>query len=101
MDVPKDWWLTFFSGAAVDFWLHLTTEEQTQAEANFIQKMLQVSPPKRILDVPCGGGRHSLALAARGYGMTGVDISPGFGSLAEEPFRFGSMRLLMTATKSG
>lgn len=78
MDVPKNWWLTFFSGPAVDFWLHLTTDEQTQAEANFIQKMLQVSPPTRILDVPCGGGRHSLALAARGYGMTGVDISPAF-----------------------
>jgi SAM-dependent methyltransferase len=37
-----------------------------------------VRPPARLLDVPCGGGRHSHALAARGYQMTGVDISPRF-----------------------
>src|SRR5262249_46605696 len=66
------------SGAAVDFWLRVTTGEQTQAEANFIQSMLQVAPPARLLDVPCGGGRHSLALAQRGYQMTGVDISAAF-----------------------
>ncbi len=78
MDVPKEWWRTFFSGAAVDFWLQATSEEQTQTEADFIQKMLQVSPPAHLLDVPCGGGRHSLVLAAQGYHLTGVDISPAF-----------------------
>jgi SAM-dependent methyltransferase len=78
MDVPKDWWRSFFAGAAVDFWLQATTEDQTRAEVDFIQQMLQAPPPARLLDVPCGGGRHSLALAGRGYEMTGVDISPAF-----------------------
>jgi len=78
MDVPRDWWRTFFAGSAVDFWLRATTEEQTQSEVEFIQRTLQVPSPARLLDVPCGAGRHSLALAERGYQMTAVDISPAF-----------------------
>jgi SAM-dependent methyltransferase len=78
MTAPTDWYQTFFSGLFVDCWLQATTPEQTLAEADFLQKMLQVSPPARLLDVPCGGGRHSLALAERGYALTGVDISPAF-----------------------
>jgi SAM-dependent methyltransferase len=72
------WWRTFFTGTFVDFWLAVPTAEQNEKEADFLQEALQVSPPARLLDVPCGGGRHSLSLAARGYKMTGVDISPEF-----------------------
>jgi SAM-dependent methyltransferase len=78
MTVPPDWYRTFFTGFMVDIWLQATTEEQTRTEADFIQQMLQVAAPARILDVPCGGGRHSFALAERGYGLTAVDISPRF-----------------------
>jgi SAM-dependent methyltransferase len=78
MTAASDWWRTFFSGTTVHMWLQATTEEQTQTEANFIQQMLGISPPAALLDVPCGGGRHSLAMAARGYRMTGVDISEEF-----------------------
>jgi SAM-dependent methyltransferase len=41
----------------------------------FIRKMLRTEPPARVLDVPCGGGRHSLVLAEQGYRVTGVDGS--------------------------
>jgi SAM-dependent methyltransferase len=62
----------------VESWLQMVGEEQTKAEVEFIKKELGVSLPAKILDVPCGGGRHSLALAAAGYQMTGVDISADF-----------------------
>jgi len=78
MSAPDEWWRTFFSGLSVEMWLQATPEEQTRQEADFIQKMLQVRPPSRLLDVPCGGGRHALALAGRGYSLTGVDISSDF-----------------------
>ncbi len=78
MNAPSDWWRTFFTGLAVDMWLQAMPEEVTQSEADFVQKVLAVPPPAKLLDLPCGGGRHSLALAARGYAMTGVDISPVF-----------------------
>jgi SAM-dependent methyltransferase len=78
MTAAPDWYQTFFSGLFVDCWLQATTAEQTLAEADFLQKMLQVSPAARLLDVPCGGGRHALALAERGFAITGVDLSPTF-----------------------
>ena len=78
MNAPTEWWRTFFSGTMAEWWLGATPPDQTRLEADFIQQALHVVPPARLLDVPCGGGRHSLALAARGYRMTGVDISPVF-----------------------
>jgi SAM-dependent methyltransferase len=78
MNNVNPWWQTFFSGWMVEGWLQATTDEQTRQEAVFIRQKLGVAPPARLLDVPCGGGRHSLALAAEGFHMTGVDISPEF-----------------------
>jgi SAM-dependent methyltransferase len=78
MSDSSDWWRTFFSGLAVDVWLKATSPEQTQQEADFILESLDVPAPAKILDVPCGGGRHSDALAGRGYDMTAVDISTDF-----------------------
>ena len=78
MNTPQGWWKDFFSGLAVDFWRAVITEQRTRAEAGFIQKMLQVASGARLLDAPCGGGRLSLELSARGYQLTGVDIAPDF-----------------------
>src|SRR5689334_14916512 len=78
MESSPDWWRTFFSGPVVESWLKAPTEEQTRQEAAFIQEALGIPPPARLLDVPCGGGRHSLALARLGYDMTGVDLSTDF-----------------------
>ena len=72
------WWHQFFTGLAVDVWLNATTTEQTQHEADFIAESLDVAAPAKILDVPCGGGRHSIVLASRGYAMTAVDRSAEF-----------------------
>ena len=78
MDTQSGWWRTFFSGPVVDFWLAVPTGEQTKHEADFVQEALRATPPAKLLDVPCGGGRHCHALAGRGFAMTGVDLSTGF-----------------------
>jgi SAM-dependent methyltransferase len=78
MGIAEEWWQTFFRGVFVDCWLRVPSEEQTRQEADFLQEALRVDPPAKLLDVPCGGGRHSFALAARGFRMTGVDLSEGF-----------------------
>jgi SAM-dependent methyltransferase len=72
------WAESFFTGTFVELWLRAMPEAQTRAEADWLQKVLRLPAGGRVLDVPCGGGRHSLELAARGYQMTGVDISTEF-----------------------
>lgn len=47
--------------------------EQTQREADYIEDLLGLAAPAHLLDVPCGGGRLSVELAARGHCVTGVD----------------------------
>jgi SAM-dependent methyltransferase len=59
-------------------WLRVPTEEQTRGEVDFVEKVLRLAPGSKVLDVPCGGGRHSLELAARGHRVTGVDLSEDF-----------------------
>jgi SAM-dependent methyltransferase len=52
--------------------------ERTLAECDGIERMLALSKGARILDIPCGIGRHSIELSRRGYRMMGVDFKPDF-----------------------
>jgi SAM-dependent methyltransferase len=72
------WWQNFFHGIALDLWRAAVSAEQTKAEADFIEQQLNVGAGAKLLDVPCGNGRLSLALAARGYQLTGVDFASEF-----------------------
>lgn len=49
--------------------------EHAEKEIDFLLGKINPTPDARILDFGCGGGRHSLALAKRGYYVTGVDFS--------------------------
>lgn len=55
----------------------------TDQEVRALVELLDVSPGQRLLDVGCGTGRHSRALAALGFEMVGVDISPRFIEVAD------------------
>lgn len=73
--MPREWWESFFS----DLWLEVQRQirvEETPAEADFIEKVLELNTGDKVLDVPCGEGRLSLELASRGYRLTGLDITP-------------------------
>jgi SAM-dependent methyltransferase len=74
--MAKAWYHEFFTGVALDFWRAAVPPEHSDAEAAFLAEELAVRPPARLLDVPCGDGRLALRLAARGYDVTGLDISP-------------------------
>jgi SAM-dependent methyltransferase len=72
-DAP--WWETFFAGPWLDVHADLKTPRQTEAECDFLDEVLELSAASRVLDVPCGDGRHAVELASRGCDVTGVDLN--------------------------
>lgn len=70
----------------VDDYLHFyadwLTDERTQREVAFLVRELFLDQPFRVLDLACGFGRHSNALAELGHSVTGVDLIAGFLDIA-------------------
>lgn len=48
----------------------------TQREIAFLERNSLLTPGHRVLDLACGGGRHSIAMARRGAVVTGIDVGP-------------------------
>jgi SAM-dependent methyltransferase len=71
--VDADWADTFFDGLWLDYQRSAWDEEQTAEDADVIEALMELPEGAPLLDVPCGEGRLSLALARRGYAVTGVD----------------------------
>jgi SAM-dependent methyltransferase len=69
------WYVDFFTELPNEFWRRAVPPELTVEEIDFVSERLGLAPHSRILDVPCGSGRHSLELARRGHRVTGVDLS--------------------------
>ena len=76
--MQPQWFETFFTGVAVEFWNRAIPPAVTLAEVDFLERILAAPAGGCLLDIPCGSGRHSIELARRGYRMTGVDLSADF-----------------------
>jgi ubiquinone/menaquinone biosynthesis C-methylase UbiE len=72
-----EWWRSHFSGLMLDLWQSLLPGERAAGDADFLQAACRLPAGARLLDVPCGEGRVSAELAARGFRVVGVDISAG------------------------
>jgi SAM-dependent methyltransferase len=75
IEVPNSWAYDFFSAGFRECFSKLGKFARTEAEVVEIEEMLCLQPGGRILDVPCGFGRHSGVLFRRGYHVVGVDSS--------------------------
>ena len=71
----SDWWRDVFDRPTFFELYERSDTALAVAQTDQIVRLLDLRAPARILDVPCGYGRHSIELARRGYRMTGVDIS--------------------------
>ncbi|MFD5074800.1 aminotransferase class I/II-fold pyridoxal phosphate-dependent enzyme [Streptomyces sp. NPDC058371] len=73
--MTRPWYQDFFGE---EFWAvaaHEYTAERTASEADYLSVVLDGSAPgRRVLDLGCGTGRHAIALAERGFHVTGVDV---------------------------
>jgi SAM-dependent methyltransferase len=70
-----EWFWHFFDTAYVAQLREEKSPADTRGEVDFLIRRLRLPRGARILDVPCGYGRHAAALARRGYAVTGVDLS--------------------------
>jgi cyclopropane fatty-acyl-phospholipid synthase-like methyltransferase len=53
----------------------MTLLERTNSEVRGIIDLLGIQPGQRLLDCPCGYGRHSIGLAKHGLEVVGADIN--------------------------
>lgn len=65
-------------------YLRYSFTKGTDQEVAFLVGALGLEPGMRLLDVGCGPGRHSHALARLGIEVVGIDISQRFVDLATE-----------------
>ena len=85
MKKEVEWWMeegglfgTYYmegDNANVDHGRNITLEQRTAMEVDGIMYLLQLKPGMKILDLPCGYGRHSNALSAQGISVVGGDIN--------------------------
>jgi len=74
-DQRSEWYTDFFTELPNEFWRAAVPPETTVAEVDFVVRTAGLAPGARVLDLPCGSGRHTLELARRGGRVTGVDVS--------------------------
>ena len=82
----REWFRDFFDASYVAALREEKPVRQTRLEVEFVLRCLRPPDGARILDLPCGYGRHAALLARRGFRMVGVDLSPAM--LAEARRRF-------------
>ena len=64
---------SYFDGIYKDLWRTIIPEILTEKEINFIVSYFDLKPGDKVLDLMCGYGRHTLALARLGINVTAVD----------------------------
>jgi SAM-dependent methyltransferase len=70
-----DWWKAYFDAHYLREYEPLFDLERDRHEVGRLIEALELPVGARVLDCPCGQGRHSHLLAEAGYRVDGVDYS--------------------------
>jgi SAM-dependent methyltransferase len=84
MPVSTNWFVDWFNSP---YYHKLYFERDEKEAAAFIDRLishLNPAPGSCMLDVACGRGRHSKMLAAKGFDVTGLDLSPDSIAIAKQ-----------------
>ncbi len=68
------WFERTFDRAWLDVYAHRNDHEAVERTPH-IQSLLSLRAGQSVLDVGCGAGRYARAFAARGFRVTGIDLS--------------------------
>ena len=71
----KEWWATYFDYHYLLEYEPLFTLERDRSEVARLLEVLGLPAGSRVLDVPCGQGRHAHLLAEAGFNVDGLDYS--------------------------
>ena len=78
------WYARFFKRDYLQFYGRTLNAERTDHETQFAIRTLSLEPGHSVLDLCCGQGRHSIALANTGINVTSVDLSEEMLAIARE-----------------
>lgn len=70
-----DWWRDYFDAQYLREYEPIFTLEQDRRDVTRVMELLGLPVGARILDVPCGQGRHAHLLAETGFRVDGLDYS--------------------------
>ena len=70
-----DWWKTYFDAQYLLEYEPLFSLERDRREVARLIELLGLPSGTRVLDAPCGQGRHAHLLAEAGFDVTGLDYS--------------------------
>lgn len=59
-------------------WVPFPDANSSIKDVDTIESFVGLEPPKLILDIGCGNGRHALEFAKRGYKVKGIDVAKRF-----------------------
>lgn len=85
-----------FGEAYANQYDRLYREKNYSSECDLIEQVFDLygeGQIKKVLDLGCGTGNHSLPLAARGYEVTGVDLSPDMLRVARQKAKSAELSL--------
>jgi SAM-dependent methyltransferase len=72
----SEWWSSYFDEDYLREYEPLFNLERDRREVSRLIEVLGLPVDARVLDVPCGQGRHAHLLAEAGFRVDGVDLSP-------------------------
>lgn len=84
MKKKGEWWESYFDSHYLLEYEPIFTPERDRHEAARLVEVLGLPSGARILDVPCGQGRHAHLLAEAGYDVDGLDYSADLIRLAKK-----------------
>ena len=73
--VPDDWWSRYFDSQYLLEYEPIFDLAQDRREVARLVELLGLPTGARVLDVPCGQGRHAHLLAEAGFDVDGFDLS--------------------------
>ena len=73
--MTREWWRQYFGDDFFFLHVDLFPEELSRREVAGMIELLGLPVGGRVLDVPCGWGRHSVLFHEQGYDVIGADLS--------------------------